>query len=494
MTAPRLPRFAAALLLAGLGAACGKDKAPAAVLCQLPPPQPSALPTLPVAAGPGQSQAIHFGVKTTGQTVTFEVPPDTASVTIVEQAASQVVPLTVRGGLSSAPNTPVPLSIDVASVGRIFYDVPMPPDTAFPVVDGITVLDPLAAPSLAVYFLSSGAWTGALTLPNTSVAIPGTVAPAGVPAGTWTVEVNDWAAECRAFPFLGCSATTLTPSVYDVTVILKPAAASSSALKVVFYLVTNGGLTAANAAGDGRIQRLEWAARQVFAGAGITPAFEYRDVPIDLRLRYATGVDSNSTGVCGGLGQLLQLAAPGNQLNVFLVDRIRDTSGGPSVVGIDPIVPGPASFGGTPASGVLVSIDYLGLVRPGSLGCVPGQLSIGDCGNDVTAAIVAHEAGHFLGLYHTTEGIGTIVDPIGDTATCFCQRCGAAPSQCQGLGQTDPQVASPYRMMVTDCLAPAGSVPCGGGDNLMFWLLDVDSKGLLTAEQAAVMRASPLVE
>jgi hypothetical protein len=123
--------------------------------------------------------------------------------------------------------------------------------------------------------------------------------------------------------------------------------------------------------------------------------------------------------------------------------------------------------------------------------------SLATCGADITAAIVAHEAGHFLGLYHTTEGIGTIVDPIGDTATCLCPLCkpAGAPEQCQGLGQNDPQVASPYPMMVTDCLAPAGSVPeCGGGDNLMFWLLDQDSKGLLTAGQAAVMRASPLVE
>ena len=497
MTASRLPRLAAALLLAGLGAACGKDKAPV-VLCQLPPPQPSALP-LPAQAGPGQSQAISLGVKTTGQAVTFEVPLGTASVTIVLQAASSAVPRTVRAGFSSAPNTPVPLRIEVAgNPNPIFYDVPMPPEAAFPVVDGLTVLDPLADPSLSVYFLSAGAWTGALTLPNTSVAIPGTAAGDGVPAGTWTVEVNDWAAECRAFPALGCTATTLTPSVYDVTVILKPAAAPSSALRVVFYLVTNTGLTAATAPGDERIQRVQDAMGWILSPAGITPAFEYRDVPLDVRLRYATGVDANDTGVCGAMGQLLQLAEPGNQLDVFLVDRIRDTAtGGTTTVGLDPIVPGPASFGGTPASGVLVSIEDLPLNFPG--GCPDLQLGIASaCGPDIVAFIVAHEAGHFMGLYHTTEGIGTIVDPIGDTATCFCQQCGAAPSapfQCQGLGQTDPLVTNPYLVDVTDCLDPAGSVPeCGGGDNLMFWLLAPESKGLLTAGQAAVVRANPLVE
>ncbi len=500
MTAPRLPRLAAALLLAGLGAACKKHST--ASFCELPPPQPSALPTLPVPAGPGQSQAIHFGVKTTGQTVTFEVPPDTASVTIVEQAASQVVPLTVRGGLSSAPNTPVPLSIDVASVGRIFYDVPMPPDTAFRVVAGLTVLDPVADPNLSVYFLSGGAWTGALTLPNTSVAIPGTATGAGVPAGTWTVTVSDWAYECRNFPALGCTATTLVNSSYDVTAILKPASAPASTLQVVFYLVTNSGLTAANASSNADVQRLEWAVTQFLKQAGITPSFAYLDVATAVRLRYATGVDANSGGVCGSMDQLLQLAAPGNQLNVFLVDLIKDTaSGGFSTVGLDPIVPGPASFGGTPASGVLVSMENLSWVGPGP-GCPPitpaSTPSLATCGADITAAIVAHEAGHFVGLQHTTEGIGTIVDPVGDTGTCLCPVCKPASAttyQCQGVGPNDPQVANPYYMMVTDCLAPPGSTPeCGGGDNLMFWLLDQDSKGLLTAGQAAVMGASPLVE
>ena len=488
-------------LLAALAAACGGHSTPqAAALCQLPPAQSSALPTLPAVAGPGQAQAIHLGVKATGQTVTFEVPAGTASVTIVEQAASSAVPLTIRVGIQQYDNTAVPLYVDVAGSwsGRIFTDVPMPPDSAFrnePPPNGLTVLDPASDPNLPVYFLSSGPWTGALTMPNTSVPIPGTAPGAGVPAGTWTVTVGDWAHECRTFPAMGCSATTLTPSSYDVTAILKPAAAPANALRVAFYLVTTSGLTAATASTNANLQRLEWAMTQILAPAGIAPAFQYRDVPAAVRARYATGVDANSAGVCGAMGQLLQLAAPGNQLNVFLVDLIKDSAtGGFSTVGLDPIVPGPASFGGTPASGVLVSLENLGKVRTMSPGCVQDQLSIGSCGNDVTAAVVSHEAGHFLGLYHDTEGIGTIVDPIADTETCFCPSCKPAADrgQCQGLGATDPNVASPYRMLVTDCL---GATPgCGGGDNLMFWLLDLDSKGLLTAGQAAVMRSNPMVE
>lgn len=494
MTRPRLIRLAAAALLAGLGTAC-TTHGKAASSCGPPSPQPSALPT-PATAGTGQSQAIHLGTFTTGQTVSFAVPTGTASVTIVEQAASPAVPLTVSAGGSQYPNTPVPLSIDVGQT-EIFNDLYMPPNTAFQTVNGVTVLDPLSDPSLSVYFYSAGAWTGALTLPDTSTAIPGTAVGAGVPAGAWTVTVSDWAYECRSVPALGCSSTTFANSSYDVTVILKPSVAPSSNLKVVFYLVTSK-LTAATASGNADVQRLEWAMTQILSAAGITPAFAYQDVSSDVRLRYATGVDASKSGACGDMDQLLRLAGPGNQLNVFLVDVIKDTDiPGYTTVGLDPIVPGPASFGGTPASGVLVSTAYLGRVTV-SGGCSAG-LSIATCGDDVTAAIVAHEAGHFLGLQHTTEQIGTIVDPIGDTGTCLCPNCmpssAASTYQCQGVGASDPKVTRPYYMQVTDCLQPAGSTPeCGGGDNLMFWLIDQDSKGLITLGQAAVMRASPLVE
>ena len=501
MTRPSPSALAAALLLAALGAACSKHSSTPPPICELPAPQASALPTLPVQAAAGQSQAIHLGVRSPGETVTFDVPAGTASVTIVEQGASSSTPLTIRAGAQLFDNTAVPLYLDVAGTpGRIFSDVPMPPDAAFqklPPPNGITVLDPLSDPSLSVYFFSSGPWTGALTVPDTSVLIPGTAGGAGVPAGTWTVTVSDWDYECRNFgSTLGCAPTTLTPSSsYDVTVILKPATAPASTLQVVFYLVTSSGITAGNARANLNLGRLQWAMTQILLPAGITPVFQYRDVPPDVRLTYATGVDANNAGVCGGLGQLLALAEPGNQLDVFLVDLIKDTlTGGFTTVGLDPIVPGPASFGGTPVSGVLVSLENLGKIRIGTSGCVPGQLSVGNCGNDVTAAVVAHEAGHFMGLYHDTEHLGNIVDPIADTATCFCPTCKPAsdPGQCQGLAPTDPHVASPYQVLVTDCL---GATPgCGGGDNLMFWLLDSDSKGILTAGQAAVMRASPLVE
>src|SRR5574342_1161669 len=261
MRPPPFFRRAPAVLLGALGAACGGHKsAPAvAAVCELPPPQASALPTVTPTTVPSpltQAVAIAFGTRTTGDQITFQVPAGTASVTIVEQAASPAVPLTVRAGPFLVDNEPIPLTIAVAEVGPIFDDLSMPPSSTLRSVNGVTVLDPLNDPSLSVYSLSfyASAWTGSLTLPNTSTLIPGTdtATGAGVPAGTWTVTVSDWAYECRNFTtVVGCTATTATPSTYDVKVILKPAVAPASALKVVFHLVTNRLLTAetANAGG-----------------------------------------------------------------------------------------------------------------------------------------------------------------------------------------------------------------------------------------------------
>ncbi|HYQ81539.1 MAG TPA: hypothetical protein VEP68_08560, partial [Anaeromyxobacteraceae bacterium] len=233
MKRPPLSRLAPVVVLGALGAACGGHKSapPATALCQLPAPQASALPTVTPTSVPSpltQAVAIAFGVKTTGDQISFEVPAGTASVDIVEQAASSAVPLTVQQGTYTVDNEPIPLTVAVSgSVGTIFSDVDMPPSSMLHPVNGVTVLDPLYGPPVSVYFLSfyASAWTGSLTLPNTTTAIPGTVAPAGVPAGTWTVTVSDWAHECRTIPALGCTAPTATPSTYDVKVILKPVAA-----------------------------------------------------------------------------------------------------------------------------------------------------------------------------------------------------------------------------------------------------------------------------
>ncbi|HYS82559.1 MAG TPA: hypothetical protein VEM76_17760, partial [Anaeromyxobacteraceae bacterium] len=91
---------------------------------------------------------------------------------------------------------------------------------------------------------------------------------------------------------------------------------------------------------------------------------------------------------------------------------------------------------------------------------------------------------------HVTEQYGAEFDPLLDTPTCVCASCSTAPSTCADPAQGAPP-ASADRVRVNECL---GAKPgCGGGDNLMFWLLSTGSQGMLTAEQGQVIRANPLI-
>ena len=56
----------------------------------------------------------------------------------------------------------------------------------------------------------------------------------------------------------------------------------------------------------------------------------------------------------------------------------------------------------------------------------PGNVDVQGCGADRTAFIAGHEAGHYLGLFHTTESDGRFFDPLADTAKCPCIPCAAA--------------------------------------------------------------------
>jgi len=168
-----------------------------------------------------------------------------------------------------------------------------------------------------------------------------------------------------------------------------------------------------------------------------------------------------------------------------------DTVGGASIVGFDGTIPGPATVSQTLQAGVAVSIADL---RAGAANCRPGSLVLDCglsgalcCGADRTAYIAAHELGHFLGLYHTTDPDGTAFDSLSSTPTCACRSCARDARTC---ADASPRPASPHAMSAAECEAGAS---CGGGDNLMFWQLADASVGNLLDEQARVLRANPAV-
>ncbi len=439
-----------------------------------------------------------LGTFKVGETVGFDVPANTASVTIVEQAISAPDYVVLVSGLDSikVDNTAVPLVVKDPAGNVIFDDNQQLPDDRS---------------SLLAYYGGASPSTGTFTIPNTTAGLA-MVGPSGLPRGTWSMIVSDYAYECTnpaASPLragLSCPTGATDESTYDVTVITKPTEAgaipipATGTLDVAIYFavakaqdstLTDIPLTAATAASDPDLPRMETTLRTIFSKAGITVGtITYKDLPASVQAAYATGVNVDETGACAELSQLLKLAEPGNTLNIFFVSSF-DATGlpeGQRIVGIDGTIPGPSTIGGTIASGAAVQTQDL---RFGRTSC-NGELNL-DCGADKTAYIIAHEAGHFLGLYHVSEWGGTVFDPLDDSAPCPCSTCKAASATDRCSDAIPPPATNTeHQMTVTECTA---STSCGGGANLMFWLLDPQgSLGTLTPQQQSVIRANPLVQ
>jgi hypothetical protein len=417
-------------------------------------------------------QVNHLGSRTVGEVVRFDVRPGTRSLTIVSQRVSAVdsIQFPFGGTLVTLDNSVVPTFVTQPD-GRMVFD------------DTDARYFPADPRNLPAYYGGLSASTGAMTIPDTSSGLSAWRAD-GVAPGTWSFTVNDWAYECAATP--GCLGGS-SAGVYDITVVAKPGApAAVATLDVAFHLVTPsvlGGLTSATAVSHPDVKRMVAALAVYLSGSGLCLGqVTFYDVPAWARARYAT-LDVDQTGPCSDLGQMFTLSRPGRTLDFFLVDEmVSTTNPGYFIVGMDGTIPGPSGFGGTVQSGAAVSAADMGFGT-----CGP-TLSTTQCGDDVTAYIAAHEAGHWLGLYHTTEQTGDLFDPLADTATCRCDVCAPLASR-SSCASSPGQVGTPYLMLGKDCTQ---SAQCGGGDDLMFWLIDTEAKGALTPEQGEVIRANPL--
>jgi hypothetical protein len=441
-------------------------------------------------------QVQALGTIQVGTTVAFEVPPGTESVTIVQQVVSappfiSFQPLCTQSAFN-LDNTTVPLRVTDPG-GQVWYDDHPPA----PITDGTTVL---------TFFASDSPGTGTLTIPNTSKGFAATQG-SGLPPGTWSLLVSDYAYECALgkIPDGALCSMGTTESTYDVNVVTKAialAAAPDPALDLTLYLATTATAspdrplpsTAAEAVADPDLQRMLETLRTMLAGAGIrlgTVTFR-ADLPESVLNEVSGGVDVDGAAGCAPLSLLLQQAVVGDALNVFLVSGfIAGTAkGATSVIGIDGTIPGPPSFGGTTASGVAVSsADLRFESQPGNC-ALDAPVDFHHCGDDLTAYIVAHEAGHYMGLYHVVESTGAVFDPLDDTPTCFCRSCAPPAARLRCIDAQAPPANNFYQVTTADCTRGPG---CGGGDNLMFWLFGAGSAGTVTPEQVHVMRTSPLL-
>ena len=414
---------------------------------------------------PGQVQA--FGTHKVGDTITFTVPPNTGSFTILQQA--QLATLTVVYKGSEIDNSAVPLKIVMPDGGVVYDDATFNPPSS---TDG-----GVDSSGAYAYYGGGTPSTAAFTLPNTSASLA-----QGVPAGDWKFVVNDYANECTFLS--GCSDGGTAENTYDVSVVTRQAPGAT--MDVAFYIVTDA-FSEANAGTDPSVQRMVKTYQDIFLNkAGITVNAVFHDVSAADKARFGTNISVTQSGPCAELSQMFTLsgAHPGNTMNVFLVQGLRDANGtsGGTVVGIDGTIPGPSSYNGTVQSGAVVSAADLFKKATGT--SCSGGMNLGGCGADSVAYIAAHESGHFLGLFHTTEQQGDVFDTLSDTPKCPCLNCSSLSDR-PSCGTSSPFITADR------CVVSAS---CGGGDDLMFWFLQPGvSAGTLSPQQAQVMRLNPLV-
>ena len=250
-----------------------------------------------------------------------------------------------------------------------------------------------------------------------------------------------------SYQFVVAATTATTQARVNVVFKLQAAAPQAGSLPIHLWFTRQPYLNAQTAQTDRRFARAIFELSNRFGAANIRLGpVSYRDL---------TGPEATALAVIDSREEAARLFAQagdthGPALHVFLVDQIV-FPGGMVAGGTSSAIPGVPSVPGLTPGGVAVALS--------------GLDSLGFSG------IMAHEAGHALGLFHTTEKDGQLHDPLADTPEC-------------------PIGADANRDATLDFMECAAF----GADNLMFWTVYALSPGLLTPDQRFVMLRNASVQ
>jgi predicted outer membrane repeat protein len=243
------------------------------------------------------------------------------------------------------------------------------------------------------------------------------------------------------------------PTTADVEALIKTpstAVLASGTVNANLFFVGVPGLNADSARTDPHFQTVLSNVGSTYAQMGVQlGTLTYIDITGPDAIAYTDLNDAN-------LGTLMKLSidpqAADGAINLFFVHSISGSQSGYIILGESAGIPGVPVRGGS-GSGVAVTMaDFPN-----------GLVSIGQT--------IAHESGHWLGLFHTTESAGIAFDPLPDTP-----ECAAVPNDTNHDGIVDAQ----------ECAALDAT-------NLMFWTGGAAAQPILTSNQQFVVLRNPVV-
>jgi len=232
----------------------------------------------------------------------------------------------------------------------------------------------------------------------------------------------------------------LTSSSRQACVRLLDTPGTGRTLNLRVYLVGLSGVTPQTAPTDANLSAMFAEVNRIFSAAGLALG--------DITFHTLSARDDASYAVVRSFGEIQRMVklatAPAvdeqqRSINIFLNQGFAFAAG--PVIGISAGIPGAAGLYGSEASGLAFTVEYLGTSVDGRQGAVDG--------NAYTGLVMAHEIGHYLGLFHVIETSGG-EDPLDDTEKCrsYDTSCAASLNLMHPFAWGDNIALSPLQSRV----------------------------------------------